>query len=89
MASISVFAAGIIGFVGIIIPQISKMIFGEDFRWLFISNTILGATMMIFADFLTRTLIYPLQLPLGLIIAFIGAPVFVFFLVKKGEIFND
>ena len=45
--------------------------------------------LMIFADFLTRTLIYPLQLPLGLIIAFIGAPVFVFFLIKKGEIFND
>ncbi|MCQ2788818.1 MAG: iron ABC transporter permease [bacterium] len=89
LASISVFAAGIIGFVGIIIPQISKMLFGEDFRWLFISNTFLGAMLMIFADFLTRTLVYPLQLPLGLIIAFIGAPIFVFFLVKKGEIFND
>lgn len=89
LASISVFAAGILGFVGIIAPQISKMLVGQDFRYLFIINILLGSSIILFSDFISRTAIYPLQIPLGLVIAFIGAPVFVFFLTKKGDIFND
>lgn len=89
LTALSVFAAGILGFVGIIIPQISKMLVGQDYRWLFFVNLILGASFLLFSDYLARVLVYPLQLPLGLVIAFIGAPIFVFFLTKKGDIFND
>ena len=89
LTSISVFAAGILGFIGIIVPQISKMLFGQDYRFLFISNVLLGASVVLIADFCARTIIYPLQVPLGLVVAFIGAPVFVYFLTKKGDMFND
>lgn len=89
LTSLSVFSAGILGFVGIIAPQISKMLFGQDYRWLFISNTLLGASLILMADFIARTIVYPLQVPLGLVVAFIGAPVFVYFLTRKGDFFHD
>lgn len=89
LSSISVFSAGILGFVGIIAPQISRMIVGQDFRWLFFVNIFIGSSLILFADFISRIILYPLQVPLGLIVAFIGAPVFVVFLTKKGGIFND
>lgn len=89
LTSISVFAAGILGFVGIIAPQISKIILGYDYRYLFISNILIGSSFVLIADFLARVIIYPLQVPLGLVIAFIGAPIFIYFLTKKGDIFND
>lgn len=89
LTSLSVFAAGILGFVGIIAPQISKMLFGQDYRWLFVSNTLIGASLILLTDFIARTLIYPLQLPLGLVVAFIGSPIFVYFLTRKGDMFRD
>ena len=89
LTSLSVFAAGILGFVGIIAPQISRMLLGQDYRWLFISNTLIGGSLILLADFAARTVIYPLQVPLGLVVAFIGAPVFVFFLTRKGDMFRD
>jgi len=89
LTSLSVFAAGILGFIGIIAPQISKMLFGSDYRWLFVSNFVLGSSLILFADYLARVLIYPLQLPLGLVVAFIGAPIFVVFLTRKKGVFND
>lgn len=87
--SLSVFSAGILGFVGIIAPQISKILFGQDYRWLFVSNILIGSSLILFADFIARTVIYPLQVPLGLVVALIGAPIFVYFLTSKGEFFND
>lgn len=89
LTSLSVFAAGILGFIGIIIPQITKMFIGNDYRYLFFANILAGASLVLFSDYLSRVLFYPLQIPLGLVIAITGAPVFVFFLTKKGDIFSS
>ncbi len=89
LSSISVFSAGILGFVGIIAPQISRMLVGQDYRWLFFVNIFVGASLILLSDFVSRIVLYPLQVPLGLIVAFIGAPIFVVFLTRKGGIFND
>lgn len=89
LTSLSVFAAGILGFIGIIAPQISRMLFGQDYRWLFVSNILIGSSIILCSDFIARTTIYPLQVPLGLVVAFIGAPIFVYFLTKKGDMFRD
>lgn len=89
LTSLSVFAAGILGFIGIIAPQISRMLLGQDYRWLFISNILIGSSIILCSDFIARTIIYPLQIPLGLVVAFIGAPIFVYFLTKKGDMFRD
>ena len=88
-AALSVLNAGILSFTGIIAPQISKMIIGGDYRFLFFANILIGASFTLFADFLSRVILYPVQIPLGLVIAFIGSPVFVYFLLKKGVISND
>ncbi len=89
LTSLSVFSAGILGFIGIIAPQISRMLFGQDYRWLFASNILLGSSLILLSDYIARTVIFPLQIPLGLVVAFIGAPVFVYFLTRKGDMFRD
>lgn len=89
LAALSVLTAGVLGFVGIIAPQISKMIIGRDYRWLFFVNILLGSVLILIADLISRCIVYPLQVPLGLVVAFIGSPIFVFFLLRKGAFFND
>lgn len=89
LAALSVFAAGILGFIGIIAPQISKMLAGHDYRWLFLINILIGSIFILTADLISRCIIYPLQVPLGVVVALIGAPVFVYFLLKNGDFFND
>lgn len=85
LASLSVFCAGIIGFVGIIVPLLSKLIIGEDYRFNFFINILLGSSLILISDYFARTLLYPLEIPLGLVLSFIGAPIFMFFLIKKGK----
>ena len=88
-AALSVLVAGILSFVGIIAPQLSKLIFGNDYRLMFFSNILIGASFILFSDFLSRVVLYPIQIPLGLVIAFIGSPIFIYFLIKKGVLNYD
>lgn len=85
LASLSVFCAGIIGFVGIIIPLLSRLLLGENYKLNFFGNILLGSSLILLSDYFARTLLYPLEIPLGLVLAFIGAPIFMFFLIKKGK----
>jgi iron complex transport system permease protein len=87
MASLSVCAAGILGFVGIIIPHLSRLIIGQNFKLLFLMNVLLGSTIVLFCDYVSRTLLYPTELPLGLVISMIGAPIFIAFIVIRGSQF--
>lgn len=89
LTSISVYSAGILGFIGIICPLLSKLIFGLDARVLFFANLLLGSTLVLFSSFLASNILYPVQIPLGVVIAIVGAPFFVFFLFKKGGILNN
>lgn len=89
LTSLSVYSAGILGFVGIVCPLLSKLLIGNDARVLFVSNILLGSSLLLFSHFLSANLIYPLQIPLGIVISVIGVPVFIFFLLKKGGILNN
>lgn len=89
LTSLSVFSAGILGFVGIVCPLLMRLIFGFDYRILFFANILIGSSLLLFSSFISNNLIYPLQVPLGIVVAFIGAPIFVFFLLKKGGMLND
>ena len=89
LAGMSVLTVGILSFVGIIAPQITKMLVGVDYRYAFFANILIGASFILFADFIARVIIYPMQIPLGLVVAFVGAPIFVYFLVRKGGLLND
>jgi len=75
--------SGIIGFVGLLIPHICRMIFGNDNRIVFTSSFFIGASYLTIADTIARTIISPAELPVGAITALIGAPVFIYLLKKR------
>ena len=77
--------SGLIGFVGLIVPHLSRMAFGSDHRQLIPVASIGGAIFLIAADTLARTVISPSELPVGVITAFMGAPFFIVLLKKKGS----
>ena len=69
--------AGLIGFVGIIVPHIVRLLVGTSYRRILPISVIFGAGFMVFADTIARTVLAPSELPLGVVTALVGAPVFV------------
>ena len=86
LTSISVYSIGILGFVGIICPLLSKLLFGCDARLLFFGNIISGSALLLLSTFISQNGIFPLQIPLGVVVAIVGVPFFVFFLLKEGRL---
>ncbi|MFJ7731260.1 FecCD family ABC transporter permease [Lysinibacillus sp. NPDC097231] len=72
----AVAVSGTIGFVGLVVPHMTRMIWGSDHRHLLPLSFLNGATLLIICDLIARTIIMPRELPIGVITAFIGAPVF-------------
>ena len=83
LAGASVAIAGPIGFVGLVVPHIVRLIVGVDYRWIFPYSAILGAIMMLIADFCGRLIIQPSELPVGLVMPLIGAPFFIYLIRWK------
>jgi len=79
----SVSISGIIGFVGLVVPHFVRMFVGSDHRILLISSFLSGAIFLIFCDTLARTVISPLELPVGVITGILGGTLFVYALSKK------
>ena len=73
-------AVGLIGFVGIIVPHIVRLLVGTSYRRILPISVLFGAAFLVFADTLARTIMAPSELPLGVVTAAIGAPVFVLIL---------
>ena len=83
LAGASVAIAGPIGFVGLIVPHIVRLIVGVDYRWILPYSAILGAIMMLVADLCGRLVIQPSELPVGLVMPLIGAPFFIYLIRWK------
>jgi iron complex transport system permease protein len=79
----SVSACGLIGFVGLIVPHSVRLIFGPDHRLLIPSAALLGASFLVASDTLARTLLAPIELPVGVITAAFGGPFFIYLLRTK------
>ena len=79
----AVAVAGVIGFVGLIVPHAVRLIWGPDHRFLLPMSALCGAAFMIIADGLARTLLSPAELPTGVVTAFFGAPFFLYLLRRK------
>lgn len=75
--------SGIIGFVGLLIPHVSRLIFGLDNRIIIPVSYLLGASYLMIADTFARTIIAPSELPVGAITALLGAPIFIYLLRRK------
>lgn len=83
MTSMVVSVSGIIGFVGLIIPHIVRLIIGPDHRILLPASALVGGIFMIFTDTIARTIISPVEIPVGIITALFGGPFFIYLLRKK------
>ncbi|MBN9671935.1 FecCD family ABC transporter permease [Roseibium aggregatum] len=79
----SVAVSGGIGFVGIVVPHLLRLTIGPDHRYLLPASALLGAVMLIAADTLSRTIVAPAEMPIGIITAFAGAPFFLWILLRK------
>ncbi|HTF17928.1 MAG TPA: iron ABC transporter permease [Chryseolinea sp.] len=85
---VSVSLAGIIGFVGLVIPHLVRTLFHADNRLVLPASVLGGAWLLVFSDVIARTLVSPAELPIGVVTAFIGSPFFIVLLLrakKRGE----
>lgn len=79
----SVAMAGTIGFIGLIIPHILRMAFSSDHRLVIPGSALLGAGLLTGADLIARTIVAPAELPIGILTAMIGAPVFIYIIISE------
>ena len=80
----AVAVSGIIGFVGLIVPHIVRILAGPDHRVVLPGSALTGAAMVLFADVVARMLVRPAELTIGIVMAAIGAPVFLHLVTKRG-----
>jgi iron complex transport system permease protein len=85
-ASVATAFMGIIGFVGLIAPHAVRMIVGPDHRFLFPYAALAAGLLLLVADLLARTVMAPVVLPVGILTSFAGAPLFLYLLMKHGDI---
>ncbi len=86
--AVAVAFSGIIGFIGLIVPHVVRMIWGPDYRRLIPLSVILGSTALLLADMLARILLAPSTIPVGIVTAMAGAPFFLWILRRaKREVF--
>jgi len=83
LVAASVAACGVIGFIGLIIPHALRLAWGSDHRFLLPASLLAGAAFLLVADTAARTLAAPAELPVGVITALIGVPVFVLLLARR------
>ncbi len=88
-AAAVVSAAGVIGFVGLIAPHLARLLVGPDHRFMLPLAVVLGAVLLLAADTLTRILVAPAELPLGVLTALVGGPLFLWLLRRaRGTLFH-
>lgn len=80
---VSVAAAGTIAFIGLVVPHMVRMLVGPDHRYVLPLSGFAGATLLVLADTFARTVLAPTELPVGIVTAFIGAPVFISLLRQR------
>jgi len=79
----AVAAAGLIGFVGLVVPHLMRLLVGPDHRLLLPASALAGATLLLLADVAARLVIAPAELPIGIVTALLGAPFFLFLLLRE------
>ncbi len=77
--------SGIIGFVGLVIPHISRMVFGANNLWVLPASALLGATALLLADVIARIVVQPAEMPIGVITGLVGSPFFIWLLINAGR----
>jgi iron complex transport system permease protein len=79
-------AAGIIGFLGLVVPHLIRLALGPDHRLLLSASALLGASLLVGADLLARTVAVPAEVPIGIVTALVGGPFFLWLLLRDRRI---
>jgi len=85
LAGISTSTVGIIGFIGLVIPHIMRMLVGSDYKSLLPFSMFSGAVLLLGADTFARTIASPIELPVGIVMSIFGAPFFLYLLRSSGK----
>ena len=85
LTGFSVSVAGMIGFVGLVVPHFIRMLIGSDHRILIPAAFLAGGAFLIFCDTLARTIITPMELPVGVITGILGGSTFIYAMAKRGD----
>ena len=80
----AVTVSGMIGWVGLVIPHLSRRIVGNDCRWLLPMSMLFGAAFLLLVDNMARCLT-AVEIPIGILTAFVGAPFFLYLMIKGGD----
>lgn len=89
LAAATVSVVGMIGFVGLVVPHIARMLVGSDYKALLPVCTLLGALVLLIADTVGRTIVPGMEIPVGIVMAVIGGPFFLYMLRKSGKIYGN
>ena len=81
----SVALAGTIAFIGLIVPHIIRLLIGPDHRYLLPVSALGGACLLLISDTIARTIVSPIELPVGIVTAILGAPFFISLLRRRHE----
>ena len=83
LAASAVSVAGLLGFVGLIVPHMTRLIIGSDYRFLLPASALVGAALVMICDTMARVILDPVEVPVGIIMALLGAPFFLYLLRKS------
>ena len=83
LTGLAVSVSGAIGYVGLLVPHLMRMMFGSDYRLLIPASALGGAVLIVLADLLARTVVAPTELPVGAMTALVGAPVFIYLMRRR------
>ncbi len=87
MVAVATAFVGVISFVGLIVPHLLRILKGSDNRFLIINSAVLGGLILCVADLLSRMLLRPAELPIGIVTSIVGVPIFIYLLQKKNYFF--
>jgi iron complex transport system permease protein len=88
IVAIATSVVGVIGFVGLIVPHLLRMIKSSDNHFLIIGSALVGAIIMNIADMTSRVIVAPAELPIGIVTSFVGAPIFIWILLRQKKTNN-
>lgn len=86
LAAATVSVAGMIGFVGLVVPHISRLLVGSDYKAMLPTSVLLGAVVLLLADTLGRTVVPGMEIPVGIVMSVVGGPFFLYMLRKAGKV---
>ena len=86
LAAATVSVAGMIGFVGLVVPHIARLLVGSDYKVMMPVSVVLGAVVLLAADTVGRTVVPGMEIPVGIVMAVCGGPFFLYLLRKKGKV---